>query len=106
MCTRAERASELAGVDAHVFHADDSRRDETSLRVCCAWFGLHGDSLFLLPRVCHGRSPEASHCREIWLPGFDGAYGLHSFIRDQTASLINDVDQCMRLCFFVPVLGF
>jgi hypothetical protein len=99
---RAERASELAGDDAHVFHADDTRRDETPLRVRWAWFALHSDSLFLLQRVCHGRSPEASHYREIWLLGFDGAYGLHSFIRGQTASLINDVDQCSCFCF----LGF
>jgi hypothetical protein len=87
LCVRAERASELAGDDAHVFHADDTRRDETSLHVRCAWFGLHSVPIFLLQRLRHRRSAEASHSREIWLLGFDGAYGLHSFIRGQTASL-------------------
>lgn len=117
----AERASELAGDGAHVFHADDAGRDEASLHMRGAWFTLHRVSRFLLQRLRHGRSPEASHGREIWLLGLVGSYGLHCFIWGQSSSLIDlpfafcnyrclvsyvgcwMSDQCVRIS---KVLGF
>ena len=87
MCT-AERASELARDDAYVFHVNDVRRVKASFDLWWAWFGLHRDTLFLLQRLCYGRSTEASDHWEIWVLGFVGPHGLHHFIWGYSSSLM------------------
>ncbi|KAJ6735254.1 hypothetical protein OIU79_002344 [Salix purpurea] len=86
-----QRASEFPGTDASVLYADDVRRDKASLSFCCSWIHLYCHSVFLFHWLFHWGSSKTSHYWEIWVLGFDWAYGVHNFIRHQSSSR----DQCL-----------